>query len=350
MGKRKAPRWKRVRRGLVIGPLAVAGWLIGPLVVASAHHSTAGYVSQVTEAEGELVGVVWRNPHVRIALKTVNADGEEEVLIMHGNSIYNIQRAGVTQDLFRVGDRVRVAGRQSSRDALDFLATNILFADGREVLLWGNQPRWSEEFLGGRDLLAESGLNRDVARNGEGIFRVWSVPRGSARRVVTHLPFQASAIAARESWDMFDNFATRCEPEGMPRIMVNPHPFEFIDQGDRITLRTELYDIERTIHMNRSEAPANEPASNLGYSAGVWEDGSLVVRTSRINWPFFDTIGTPQSDSVEVLERFTLSGDQSRLDFHITVTDPQTFTEPATIEGFWQALGDTIPIYDCQPD
>ena len=71
---------------------------------------TAGYLNQVTEAEGELVGLVWRNPHIRLALKTINTDGEEEIRTMHGNSIYNMQREGVTRDLFRIGERVRVAG------------------------------------------------------------------------------------------------------------------------------------------------------------------------------------------------------------------------------------------------
>ena len=334
--------------GLLLGGLSIGGLFSNWPVVASAHHSVAGYSDDIVEAEGELVTLEWRNPHVRFTLKTETANGEAQMWSLHGNSVYNMQREGITAELFSIGQRVRVAARQSSRDDLDFLATNILFADGREVLLWGDQPRWSNQILGGRDLLAERGRTGDVP--GEGIFRVWSVPRGPARRVVTHFPFQESAIAAREAWDMFDNFATRCEPEGMPRIMLNPHPFEFIDRGDQITLRTELYDTVRTIHMDRSGPPVNEPASHLGYSVGVWEDGTLVVKTSRVNWPFFDTIGTPQSEQVEILERFSVNDDQSRLDFHITVTDPQTFTEPAAIQGYWQALGESIPVYDCRAD
>jgi len=321
-----------------------------PLSV-SAHHSVVGYVEEITEAEGELVALEWSNPHIRIAVKIMNTDGEEKIRIMHGNSITTVQRQGVTQNLFRIGERVKVAGRRSRRNELDFLATNILFPDGREVLLWGGQARWSEDTLGNRDLLAERGPIRDLSGDGEGIFRVWSVvSRDDPSVLVAHLPFQESAIAARESWDLFDNFAIRCEPEGMPRIMVNPLPFEFIDHGGQITLRTELYDIERTIHMNRSEPPPSEPASRLGYSTGQWQDGVLVVRTSRINWPFFDNIGTPQSEAVDIVERFTLSDDQSRLDFHITVTDPQTFTKPATIESYWLDFGESIQVFDCQTE
>jgi hypothetical protein len=73
------------------------------------------------------------------------------------------------------------------------------------------------------------------------------------------------------------------------------------------------------------------------------------VRTTRIDWPWFDNGGTPQSTDVEIVERFTLSEDQSRLDFEITVTDPGTFVQPAVLRGYWLALGETILRYDCQP-
>lgn len=33
--------------------------------------------------------------------------------------------------------------------------------------------------------------------------------------------------------------------------------------------------------------------------------------------------------------------------FITTVTDPETFTEPATIEGHWLALGEAIEPYQC---
>jgi hypothetical protein len=82
---------------------------------------------------------------------------------------------------------------------------------------------------------------------------------------------------------------------------------------------------------------------------GRWENGTLVVSTSLVSWPYIDNIGTPQSGNVRIVERYTLSADQSRLDFQMTVTDPATFTEPAVIAGYWLALGDTIPRYDCRP-
>jgi hypothetical protein len=257
--------------------------------------------------------------------------------------------------MFRPGDQVTIAGIKSSRGDRSLLLTNVLLPDGRELLLTRDaKTRWSTKVVGGRDVLGDSVSSEQIAKiraENKGIFRVWTVPRaGSALGQLAAQPFTAAAIAGRKSWDPLNNFTTRCEPEGMPRITMNPHPFEFINRGNQIILRTELYDIERTIHMDRSAPPPNERPSRLGYSVGAWENGALVVKTTRINWPYFDTIGTRQGPAVEVTERFTLSQDQSRIDFTVTVTDPQTFTRPAVLKGYWLALGDKLLRYDCQAE
>ena len=72
------------------------------------------------------------------------------------------------------------------------------------------------------------------------------------------------------------------------------------------------------------------------------------MSTTQVNWPYFDNIGTPQSEDVEMVETFTLSADQTRLDYRLTVTDPDTFTAPAVYERYWLALGEAIELYDCQ--
>ena len=76
---------------------------------------------------------------------------------------------------------------------------------------------------------------------------------------------------------------------------------------------------------------------------GRWEDDrTLVIHTSRINAGYLGFTGIQLSDEVEVVERYTLSEDQTRLNFHITTTDPQTFTEPATAEYYWLAPGRVV--------
>ena len=46
---------------------------------ASAHHSMAEWDrSTIDEMEGEIVNVVWRNPHIRWTMKISNDEGEED--------------------------------------------------------------------------------------------------------------------------------------------------------------------------------------------------------------------------------------------------------------------------------
>jgi hypothetical protein len=310
---------------------------------AAAHHSTAFYSTETIELEGVLTAVAWVNPHTRFELRAVDSAGVEKVWRMEASAITALARRGVTRDMFTVGDRVRVAGHVSTRDADEFQLTNVLLPDGREASLWlDSPPRWTNS----APMIRREDRVADAARENRGFFRVWSLPRPSP--VTATLPFREAAVAARASFDLTDNFATRCEPAGMPAVMLGPLPFEFVDRGDTIVLRAEINDTQRTIHMNRSAPPSDAPASRLGYSIGRWQDGDLVITTTRVDWPYFDSIGTPQTKDVEIVERYSLSDDQTRLDFSVTVRDPGTFSAPGVIESHWLALGETIARFDCQ--
>lgn len=309
----------------------------------NAHHSLAVYSNEKIELQGEITSISWQNPHVILGLQ--NDAGE--TWRMEGGSVTTLQRSGVTREQLKKGDRVRVVGFPSRRDPSMIGLTNLLLPDGREVQFMTGAPAF---FTSPENLVRGAERAVDARRENRGIFRVWSVPvpNPAGAAALRNLPFTAEAVAARASFDLLHNFATRCEPEGMPRIMFNPHPFEFVDRGDTIVLRAELYDTERVIHMDRTAVPADALRSRLGYSVGRWDGGALVVTTSHVDWPFFDNAGTPQSGAVEIVERYMLRDDQARLSFQVTVTDAATFTAPAVIEGYWLALGHAIDLYDCR--
>ena len=86
-----------------------------------------------------------------------------------------------------------------------------------------------------------------------------------------------------------------CQPQGMPAIMQNPLPIEFIDKGAIIELRLNTFGVLRTIHM--SDEPRTEaiPLSDLGYSVGRRVGDTLEVRTTRVGWPYFCLLYTSPS-------------------------------------------------------
>lgn len=336
---------------------ALAVLLSAQAMLASAHHSRAVYGDELTEISGELIEIHWFNPHPWLELSVPSGAGQSEIWRVEAYAnVMAMERRGVSKEHFEPGEAVVIAGYINRRRDRDLLASNMLRADGSEILLGGrSEPYFASRAIGEADLNLDRRRGEEnmrlAAGENRGIFRVWSQPawaeaRGQTRR---HLPFTEAAIAARAEWDQLDNYILRCEKPGMPRIMLNPHPFEFVDQGSTILMLGEEFDIVRTIHMDDRFDPESEPRSRQGVSVGRWDGDTLVIETTRIDFPYFDSIGTPQSGAIRMMERYTLSDDQSRLDYEWVITDPGVLTQPAVVEGYWLALGAEILRYDCRP-
>ncbi|MDH3506286.1 MAG: DUF6152 family protein [Gammaproteobacteria bacterium] len=316
----------------------------------SGHHSMAEYDrSVVTEFEGEVVSVSWRNPHILLDIETTDANGETVVWYLEGGAVSMQRRRGVASGLVAAGDHVRVAGSASTQRPHHMLVNHLLLPDGVELLVGSSrEPRWSDTGVGGESVVLEA--DSEVVASANGLFRVWSQGsrawffQGRANYELT-----PEAIAAQAAWnDVDDNPLLSCIAPGMPALMGNPYPMQFVQGDGQIELRFEEFDAVRTIHMENAVDPASVEASHLGYSVGRWEGDTLVVRTTRINWPYFNRIGAPQTENVVVDERITAVDGGNRLDYVMTVTEPATLVEPFVWEAFWTwKQGEAVGLYDC---
>ena len=328
--------------------------LIAPSVFG--HHSTAEYSDvDVLEMTGEVVRVQWRNPHVRIALRASHNEGPEKIWEMEAQDLNSLDRAGISRDLVQVGQIVTVAGQPSSRRPDGFLLTNLRLPDEREILmLLSREPRWNGSVLGDRS--APRGRADEFVAPVDDIFRVWTTSQTNTPAFSEDPPFTPQGRAGYESFDPDDDPVLNCVSPGMPEAMtyIGPHPVEFVqlDNGD-IRMLIESDDNERLIHMNPGTEPARQPPSPLGDSVGRWEDNVLVVTTSRIGWPYFKVRGivaAPQSEAMEITERFTFDGERGELIYGFTASDPTTFTEPVTAERYhvWRYRPDMeVQPYEC---
>jgi len=337
--------------------------------VVFAHHSNAEYDrSTFTEIEGEIVGVIWRNPHVGLWVDVIDENGQQVTWRMEAADLASTLRRGVPRGTFQMGQNVRVAGYASSRRAAHMLVTNVLLMDSsreQEVLLTRFAgPRWTDNPIGGGDWAAVAEVGK--ANQTTGIFRTWTLD-GTSRPSFSDNP--PLTLTARQVWEQLDNYddpALQCAELGMPRVITatGPHPIAFVDQGDSILLQGEYFDVRRVIHLDQSSIPDSTPFSPLGYSIGHWEEEpsalagrkTLVVNTARVSYPWFDIsglAGIPQSEAVSFEERFYLNDDGTELHMDISISDPGTFTETLKVEGYslwkWRPDIEILP-YQCEVD
>jgi Family of unknown function (DUF6152) len=322
----------------------VAGMVAAVPFSAFAHHSMSEFNrGVVTEVEGVVSRVSWKNPHILLEVTSTDRNGVKSVWHLEGGAVSAQRRRGLT------GDRVRVAGWPSTRRDRYLQVNHVLLPDGVELLVGGvREPRWSGRTAGGAVV---PGTRKPAAALGDSIFRVWSQGTPAwffAGR--SNYQLTRSAAAAVAKWDdITDNPLTRCVAPGMPALMGNPYPMEFVQVGRDIELRFEEFDALRKIHMGPGVArPTNVPLSPLGYSVGRWEGKTLVADTSRINWPYFDRSGAPQTQNVTINERFTVVQDGNRLDYVMTVNEPASLVKPFVWNAYfiWKA-GEAVNPYEC---
>ena len=330
------------------------------------HHSRAEFNQNIIEEiEGEVVGVFWRNPHVHLSVRSVAEDGSEKIWQLEGVDIVTLDRRGIPRNAVAVGDRVRATGFRSNRrdDYLD--VERVLVPDGTEILFRLNtEPIWSDAVLGGGGGVAASATGASGNPVADDIYRVWTRAETNLP-VFEDLPLTEAALAAHADYDpLADDPLLDCEYPGMPRAMTfaGPHPIAFVEGDGEIRLEMEYFNLVRTIHMDVAEPSKMEPATPMGHSVGRWEGDTLVVTTTRIDYPYFDIywrgptpdtasmIGFPQSDEVRIVERFNLDSANAELTYDITISDAMTLTEPITLSRYlvWQFRPDTrIEPFEC---
>jgi len=316
-----------------------------------AHHALNAFYDLDTPItiDGTLASVRWVNPHISFEIERVGPDGQSEIWQVASGAPALVRRVGINADTFVVGDRVVISGFPSKQRENDIVGVIFHQEDGEDLAMFrGLAARL------GHELSASSGTHISLdaaqagARDASGIFRVWTFVDDPS--IPPFEPdFLQSAIDARSAYDpLTDDPALSCIPRGMPMAMRNRFPIEFVEHGESITLRLEMWDISRTISMDQSSGARTRQSSPLGYSVGRWDNESLVVTTTDIDWPYFDEEGTPQSADIEVEERFTLSDNERSLDFQITITDSGTLVEPAVRHGRWAWIpGEEIQPYGC---
>jgi Family of unknown function (DUF6152) len=298
---------------------------------ALAHHSAAAYnTQQELKVTGTITEYRFKNPHVYMTVEVKKPDGSSSLIEVEAGAASVLSPLGFTKDSVAVGDVVTIAGNPS-RTSPD---KSILGKD-----LYKKDGTYYPLNIGSRSVYA--GKN-EVATS---IAGTWFSPRtefnsflgGTRNWQVTE-----KGKAAMSNVDPKATTQKDCIPIGAPALMFYPVANTVAVQRDRVTMKIDWMDSERTIYIDGRKHPPATETSLLGHSVGRWEGNTLVVETTNFRDRSIYRNGNPEK--MRLVEKFTRTS-PTTIEWSVTVDDPTTWTRPWTFS-MPLTMNDAEPVYE----
>jgi hypothetical protein len=116
---------------------SVVLWLVLVAMPLSAHHSWPVSRTQLVTVKGTVVEFAWENPHPMITLEVRTEGGTVEKWLVGGPAINRMEANGWTRSTVKKGDVITGIGYQFADRQKIIRLERIVFADGKEMLLYG---------------------------------------------------------------------------------------------------------------------------------------------------------------------------------------------------------------------
>jgi hypothetical protein len=153
-------------------------------------------------------------------------------------------------------------------------------------------------------------------------FRPPLTPWGQARLDAARPLVGPKAIPGEEN-----SPSLKCDPDGPPKLLNHPNPFEIVQIPGRMFMFFEEQHIWRTIWADGRELPKDPDPSYLGYAVGKWEGDTFVVDTIGFNdQQWVDPYGNPRSEQTHLTERYRRLNHDT-LELQVTIDDPKSYTK-----------------------
>jgi hypothetical protein len=119
----------------------------------------------------------------------------------------------------------------------------------------------------------------------------------------------------------------KCDPDGPPKLLNHPNPFEIVQMPGRVLMFFEEQHIWRNIWADGRPLPKDPDPGYLGYAVAHWEGDTFIIETSGFNdkqWA--DPFGDPRSDQMRLTERYRRLNHDT-LEQQIIIDDPKAYTK-----------------------
>ena len=144
------------------------------------------------------------------------------------------------------------------------------------------------------------------------------------------------------------------------RVLAIPFPLEIIRSEGQVTVLYEIGAAVRRIYVEPRQPPDTQ-ATWLGSSAGKWEEGTLVVKITKLRPGYFfngkvlEHDGnlvviegyTPYSDETVITERYSVNAAGDQLTIMRTIEDPKYYSRAWDMTTVYEPA-DVIYPYECE--
>jgi hypothetical protein len=301
--------------------LTIGALLTWPAAVA--HHSRVNFdLDAVIEISGTVARWQYRNPHAFLHLDVINDEGETERWVVELGSIVNLKQIDMHRDTLAVGDTVTVLANPEKNPRNNYVFFKSLTTDD------GRQFAFADVFKYSPNAAAKPGESGST--DFTGIWDEVATPRSS---LITagppDYPVTAAGKAILDRYDPAEEPGNTCGEDGLPKLIRSLYAIVITKDADAYYQEYEFYGVQRTIHMNTRERPADIAPSDYGHSIGWMEGDTLVVDTigfKPAKWGIGD--GLDSSEQKRVVERYVLKDEGRLMEVTYTVTDPVYLAEP----------------------
>ncbi len=154
--------------------------------------------------------------------------------------------------------------------------------------------------------------------------------------------------AAMAAGSILQTAWTSCRPGAVSTMTMPREKIVVLQSPEEVTILYEMPRMTRRVRINGVHPQSLQP-SYVGDSIGHWEGNTLVIDTVGFNgYAELDARGQPTSPALHTVERLTPAADGSGIEIEVTITDPEYYDAPFTIQRAWNRSAATHPLeYDC---
>lgn len=288
-----------------------------------AHHSDAALqMDKVVNLSGTVTGYSLRNPHAYFTVAVTGDNGESIEWDVQMASGITMRRLGWTPDTLAIGDEVSL-GLHPARDGRPYGLLNFINKANGEALV--ATPR---RITSSPDTTVRSGsvLGRWIVDRS----RLPSdYPGGLDQLMIRDLVLtqKGREMEAAYSQDSEENPELSCISKPTPAMIIytDLYPMDIADNGDgTLTLRSQYYDMKRTVYMDGRPHPSPDQLFHEGHSTGRWDGDELVIDTTNFTFhrsPYQN--GIPGGPQRHIVERYRLLDGGTHLEVAFDLSDPE---------------------------